>query len=260
INGSWGAFTPGSGNPAYGHLAYQNGSPIGGYGTFSRGFWIPMLRPFFGLKRTVSQIRFAPECLMPVELTFFDGQARANSVDLFWQTASEERNAGFQVERRLKLEDVSVVQWEKLAFIPGAGNSSTVRDYNFTDADVVAGATYQYRLMQYDIDGGEDCKQVADILEFPIGANELIVNVSNVPNPVIDKTTIQFNLTENANVKVTVQDIQGNVVATLMNNQELNAGFHTLSWSAGNEIASGIYIYRIEANGTVVTGTISVVH
>ena len=260
INGSWGAFTPGSGNPAYGHLAYQNGSPIGGYGTFSRGFWIPMLRPFFGLKPTVSQLKFAVECTrMPVELTFFDGQARANSVDLFWQTASEERNAGFQVERRLKLEDVSVVQWEKLAFISGAGNSSTVRDYNFTDADVVGGATYQYRLMQYDIDGGEDCKQIADILEFPIGANELIVNASNVPNPVIDKTTIQFNLTENANVKVTVQDIQGNVIATLMNNQELNAGFHTLSWSVGNEIASGTYIYRIEANGTVVTGTISVV-
>lgn len=261
INGSWGAFTPGSGNPAYGHLAYPNGSPIGGYGTFSRGFWIPMLRPFFGAKPTVSQLKFAVECIpIPVELTFFDGEARANRVDLFWQTASEERNAGFQVERRLKLHDGSVVPWENIAFIPGAGNSSTVRDYNFTDADVVAGATYQYRLMQYDIDGGEDCKQVADILEFPIAAgNELIVNASNVPNPVMDKTTIQFNLTQNANVKVTIQDVQGNIITTLMNNQELSAGPHSFIWTAGNEIASGTYIYRIEANGTIITGNMSVV-
>lgn len=258
--GAWSDFTPGANNTAYAHLAYPNGSPIGGYSTFSRGFWIPMLRPFFGPKPSNSQLRYVDECVIPVELTFFDGQARSNSVDLFWQTASEERNAGFQVERRIKSQDATVAQWENIAFIPGAGNSSTVRDYNFSDINVISGVTYQYRLMQYDIDGGEDCQQVADILEFPIAAGtELIVNASNNPNPVIDKTAINFNLTSNALVKVTIQDIQGNQIATLMNNKELSAGPHSLEWTAGNEIANGSYIYRIEANGTVVTGSISVV-
>lgn len=259
IIGAWSRFTPSS-NTAYCHLAFAQGSPIGGYGTFSRGFWIPMLRPYFGNKPAATQLIYADECVVPVELTFFDGQARSNGIDLFWQTASEENNAGFQVERRIKSNDGSVQRWENITFVAGAGNSSALRNYNFTDANVVAGATYQYRLMQYDVDGGEDCQQVADILEFTMDAGaDLVVNAFNTPNPVRDNTTISFNLTADAIVKVTVQDMQGNVIATLLNGQQLAAGPQSLIWTIGSDVASGAYMYKVEADGKVVTGNMSVV-
>ncbi len=75
--------------------------------------------------------------------------------------------------------------------------------------------------------------------------------MANYPNPFNPSTNIQFALPVNSNVKLTVVNALGQVVAELVNG-ELNAGIHEVTWNAAN-VSSGIYFYRIEANNFVQT-------
>jgi hypothetical protein len=68
----------------------------------------------------------------------------------------------------------------------------------------------------------------------------------NYPNPFNPSTTISFNLPNAADVTLTVYNVLGQRVATLLNNKKYTSGSHTLSFDASN-LASGVYIYRLEA-------------
>ena len=77
---------------------------------------------------------------------------------------------------------------------------------------------------------------------------ELMVNY---PNPFNPTTNIQFALPTNSNVKLTVANALGQVVAQLVNG-ELSAGVHDISWNAVN-MTSGIYFYTIQADNFIQT-------
>jgi uncharacterized delta-60 repeat protein len=65
----------------------------------------------------------------------------------------------------------------------------------------------------------------------------------NYPNPFNPVTTIKFDLTRSAFVKLEVYDILGRVVQTLVN-ENMNAGSYAVNFNASN-ISYGIYFYRI---------------
>ena len=67
----------------------------------------------------------------------------------------------------------------------------------------------------------------------------------NFPNPFNPSTTIRFTIPELSNVKLTIYDIAGREVMTLLN-KEIQAGSYDIKWDASN-FASGIYFYRINA-------------
>ncbi|MCI0494328.1 T9SS type A sorting domain-containing protein, partial [candidate division KSB1 bacterium] len=71
----------------------------------------------------------------------------------------------------------------------------------------------------------------------------------NYPNPFNATTTIGFSLPAASYVKLMVLNSVGEEVATLVSNQ-LSAGAYQYPWSAQG-FASGIYVYRIEADGMV---------
>ena len=75
------------------------------------------------------------------------------------------------------------------------------------------------------------------------------------PNPFNPSTTIKFSIPKAGNVKLTVYDILGKEVSTLVNNF-LNAGEYNFQFnasSANGGLASGIYLYRLETNNFVKT-------
>ncbi len=67
------------------------------------------------------------------------------------------------------------------------------------------------------------------------------------PNPFNPSTKIAFDLTKAVQVKLSVYDVNGKLVATLVNGK-LEAGKHSVSWNAKGQ-PSGVYFAKLEAEG-----------
>ena len=73
---------------------------------------------------------------------------------------------------------------------------------------------------------------------------------ANYPNPFNPTTTIRFDVPEASDVRLEVYDMMGRRVATLVNGQ-MAAGKYEATWharsDAGTAVASGVYLYRMQA-------------
>ena len=77
---------------------------------------------------------------------------------------------------------------------------------------------------------------------------------NNYPNPFNPVTTLRYDLPEDALVNITIYDIMGRIVRTLINSQQ-NAGFKSIQWNATNDagspLSAGLYLYKIQADNFV---------
>ncbi len=78
----------------------------------------------------------------------------------------------------------------------------------------------------------------------------------NYPNPFNPSTVIPYSLPTRTHVEATIYNLLGQHVVTLVNETQ-PAGHHTVTWKginqSGNDIASGIYLYRFKAGDNVKT-------
>ncbi len=79
----------------------------------------------------------------------------------------------------------------------------------------------------------------------------------NYPNPFNPATTIAYDLPSATTVTLSVYDITGRHIRTLLDGASLEAGRHEVPWdgrdAAGRDVASGVYFYRLEAAGESIT-------
>lgn len=72
----------------------------------------------------------------------------------------------------------------------------------------------------------------------------------NYPNPFNPETDISYTLPQDCHVQLTIYNMLGQQVKVLVDEQQI-AGFKTVHWNgrdeSGNELASGIYFYRVQA-------------
>ena len=87
-----------------------------------------------------------------------------------------------------------------------------------------------------------DMDQIEDETESNIIVEEYSLN-QNYPNPFNPSTTLSFTLPEAGVVNLTVYDLLGQKVATLIDGN-MSAGYHSSVFNANN-LPSGIYIYRL---------------
>jgi len=71
----------------------------------------------------------------------------------------------------------------------------------------------------------------------------------NYPNPFNPSTTIQFAVPKASQVTIKIYDVLGRRVATLVD-EKYQPGTYKVTFEA-DELASGVYIYRIQADGFV---------
>ena len=78
----------------------------------------------------------------------------------------------------------------------------------------------------------------------------------NYPNPFNPITTLRYELPENGLVNITIYDMVGRQVKTLVN-QRQDAGYRSVVWDATNDngkpVSAGIYLYQIQAGGNMQT-------
>jgi hypothetical protein len=79
----------------------------------------------------------------------------------------------------------------------------------------------------------------------------------NYPNPFNPTTTIRYRLAESTAVTLTVYDMNGRVVSTLVNDRQ-NAGEYTVAFDASS-LASGVYVYRLVAGSHVFTQKLTLI-
>ncbi|MCC6476565.1 T9SS type A sorting domain-containing protein [bacterium] len=178
---------------------------------------------------------------LPVELMSFSGAANSNSVTLNWSTATENGNDRFEIERRESAENA---EWMTVGVVDGAGTTAAAHNYSFTDNSVSVGG-YVYQLSTVDVEGnrqiaGHVTVNVVQTTAPVAGEFELI---GNYPNPFNPSTMIRFNLGEATDVTLSVFDVQGREVATLMSGT-VSAGEHEVAFD-GAGLASGVYFARL---------------
>jgi hypothetical protein len=80
---------------------------------------------------------------------------------------------------------------------------------------------------------------------------------NNYPNPFNPVTTLRYDLPENSFVNITIYNLLGREVRTLVNHNQ-DAGFKSVIWNAtnnqGNPVSAGLYLYQIRAGRYVHTG------
>ena len=86
---------------------------------------------------------------------------------------------------------------------------------------------------------------VDDIAEFSNVRPAVFKLNQNYPNPFNPVTMINYQLPMTSDVELSVYNLLGQKVATLVNVRQ-RAGYHQIEWGAGG-FSSGIYYYRIEA-------------
>jgi len=78
----------------------------------------------------------------------------------------------------------------------------------------------------------------------------------NYPNPCNPETTIKYGIAEDCAVTLKIYNLAGQLIKTLVDEYQ-TAGYYTITWfgdsDAGQEVASGVYFYRIKAGDFVST-------
>ena len=103
-----------------------------------------------------------PDEIMPVELVYFYANPEGSIINLYWGTATEVNNYGYDIERADDNFSFAVI-----GFMPGHGNSFSPKDYFFADTSITKNGIYRYRLKQIDTDG---VSEFTDTLEVTINS------------------------------------------------------------------------------------------
>ncbi|CAN5601160.1 hypothetical protein BH10BAC5_BH10BAC5_21670 [soil metagenome] len=174
----------------------------------------------------------------PVELAGFSHSISGRTVNLNWSTIQEINNAGFFVQRRSAESNY----WSSVTYITSSGNSNVLTKYNYSDRNLETGK-YYYRIKQSDLNGNEHIYDLGQ--DVNIGYPEKYSLFQNYPNPFNPETNINYSLPDQSKVVITILDINGKTVATLLNTIK-SAGFHSIRFNASG-LSSGTYFYRIDA-------------
>ncbi|RZK98469.1 MAG: T9SS type A sorting domain-containing protein, partial [Hymenobacter sp.] len=175
---------------------------------------------------------------LPVTLTSFGAVAQGTGVAVSWATASEQHNAGFEVQR-----SGDGTAFTALGTVSGGGTTLSAHTYSYFDASPLAGTAY-YRLKQLDSDGTFTYSPVAAVQAAPSSP----AASSIYPNPTTERTTVTWEVPLAGAGRWYLTNSLGQVVHAEALSSEITAALlvDLQSYPAGS------YVLTVEASGKVV--------
>jgi len=172
---------------------------------------------------------------LPVSWLTIDASLNGKDVLVNWSTAVETNNEYFYV---LRSDDGQI--FNEIGKIDGAGNSTSVIFYAFSDTDPLAGVGY-YKLKQVDYDGTSDFSHTVAV--YNPGGNMGIDEVKVLPNPFSYEAKIIFNANQNYASVAEIRNLRGQVCLR----QSVNAlrGLNTISLDKIATLTKGVYTLTI---------------
>lgn len=187
------------------------------------------------LSNTAMQSGFVAACptainsVLPIELVSLKGECQGNKINLEWKTLTEKNNSYFTIERSYNTQD-----WKMIGQIPGSGNSSSLKKYNFDDNSPLKLTTY-YRLKQTDFDKEFKYSELVSV-ENCSGKDE----ISIYPNPAQHEVFVKMK----EDAMLDIYNVLGEKIAT----RELKTGENKIDMSIFN---NGTYFFKLSNSSSV---------
>jgi hypothetical protein len=187
------------------------------------------------------EIAVLADNVVPTFLQTVDAVCEDGVAVLRWTSFAGANCAGFHVDR-LAGESGSPIRLTTTP-VTARDDGGQPGGYVFRDDTVQPGAEYRYELVAMTASG-----------EARFGPYRVTVPPAsgldpNAPNPFNPSTSIGFSLPRESPVRLTIHDLQGQLVRCLVD-ATLSAGTHTATWDgcdeAGRALGSGVYLYRLQ--------------
>lgn len=178
----------------------------------------------------------------------------------FWTAYFIEPNKDFGY---VEISTDSAATWQRLETFTGTQGSWKEKQISlsgFTGAGFTAvrlrfrfisDATQSQPMMGWFIDDVRIISGVTGVLADNPTKPDRFSLTQNYPNPFNSSTVISYQLPVNSQVELSVYNLLGQKVVTLISEKQ-SAGIHKLNWDAA-DLASGVYLYRLEAGAFVQT-------
>jgi hypothetical protein len=179
---------------------------------------------------------FSCNIILPITLISFSGRIIDNyNARLEWETATEENNKGFVIERSIDGYDFVPV-----GFVAGNGTINRRQQYSYIDKLAQRGK-YYYQLRQIDFDGKESLSKIIN-LSFDDLEMDFIHAAYNQENKTLQVVVRQK---ENENIQITIYNMLGvevQCVKTLARQGQLIQTYHLPI----NVTTTGTYIVEVK--------------
>jgi len=173
--------------------------------------------------------------VLAAKLLSFDALNQNGHGQLSWSTTGETSATRYEVER-----SGDAVHFTTIATVPAAGRDGV---YSFTDPDALQGVTY-YRIKLSE-GGNYRYTRVA-----AVNASLLNFEIKALVNPFNSSISFAAVTPGDKQVVLSVVDCYGRVLRTTT--RTLYSGYNTVEIKDLGSLSKGMYILRIEADGTVI--------
>ena len=179
---------------------------------------------------------------LPIELLHFEVLLNSDQTrTIIWQTGSEINNDFFVVER-----SSNGINFEVIGQTSGAGNSTSIIDYEFYDNTEKHGIIY-YRLKQVDFDGTFAHSKIVSVSIF--GSSQEQFSFTIYPNPLRSQKLFIKSLSsieEHATIEIGLFSVQGKLVYRKSITTDSWGNFET-AFNLSH-VRSGSYYLRLSMN------------
>lgn len=181
---------------------------------------------------------------LPVELVAFRAAVDGRAVVLSWTTASEQQNAGFEVQHReAPPRPGTAPGWTSRDFVAGHGTTTQPQAYRYRLTGLAPGV-HAFRLRQIDTDG---TAQLSDVVSVTLRLPAPVTLTPPVPHPARGTAALQFGIRDGGPATLRLYNVTGQRVATLYEGTLSAETLQTVRLDT-QRLATGVYFVRLAAN------------